>query len=212
MGDTVANSDYLAKARALVAAGRELHAQGWVPATSGNFSMRLSESSALVTASGRHKGKLSEHDFLAVDFEGEPLDGGKPSAETLLHTRLYKRFPKVGAVLHCHSRASTVLSLLIDGQVVRLQGYELQKAFAGVLTHEGELLVPIFDNTQNIAALADDVDRYFDEHPACPAYVIRGHGVYCWGESLDACLREVEALDFLFQCELELRSLRTQTS
>ncbi|MFT5032208.1 MAG: methylthioribulose-1-phosphate dehydratase [Bermanella sp.] len=205
MGDIVANSDYLVKARVLVAAGRVLHAQGWVPATSGNFSMRLSESAVLVTASGHHKGKLTEQDFLAVDLDGEPLDGGKPSAETLLHTRLYQRFSSVQAVLHCHSRAATVLSLLLKDDAVLLQGYELQKAFAGVDTHEDELRVPIFENTQNVTQLADEVERYLDGHPTCPAYVIRGHGVYCWADSLDACLREVEALDFLFQCELDRR-------
>lgn len=203
-----ANSDYWQKARALADAGRELHARGWVPATSGNFSMRLNASSVLVTASGRHKGKLSEQDFLAVDFDGKPLDGGKPSAETLLHTRLYKRFATLEAVLHCHSRAATVLSLLHSDAEICLQGYELQKAFAGVESHTGKLLIPIFDNTQAIDELADEVDRYLDSHPDCPAYVIRGHGVYCWGDSLSACERELEALDFLFQCELELRRFR----
>lgn len=204
------NSNYWQKAQALVATGRELHERGWVPATSGNFSMRLSESAVLVTASGHHKGKLTDQDFLAVDFDGKPLDGGKPSAETLLHTRLYRRFPKLEAVLHCHSRAATVLSLLHKESTLRLQGYELQKAFAGVASHEGELLIPIFDNTQAIDELADEVDCYLDAHPGCPAYVIRGHGVYCWGDSLNACLRELEALDFLFQCELDMRRFGPQ--
>ncbi len=195
-----------------MAAGRELHARGWVPATSGNFSMRLGPQAVLVTASGHHKGKLTEQDFLAVDLAGLPLDGGKPSAETLLHTRLYKRFTGVAAVLHCHSRAATVLSMLHTEPSLHLQGYELQKAFAGVDSHEGELVIPLFDNTQAISQLADEVDRYLDQHPDCPAYVIRGHGVYCWADSLDACLHELEALDFLFQCELDMRLYRNRPS
>lgn len=202
------NSDFLAKARALAAIGRELHARGWVPATSGNFSMRLSDSSVLVTASGRHKGRLNEQDFLAVDLNGEPTDGGKPSAETLLHTQLYARFPDVNAALHCHTPASTVLTLHRPDSEILFEGYELQKAFAGVTTHESVLRIPVFDNTQDIAALATEVDRYFDQHPDCPAYAIRGHGVYCWGDSLDACCRELEALDFLFQCALDRERLR----
>ena len=202
------NSDFLAKARALAATGRELHARGWVPATSGNFSMRLGEAEVLVTASGKHKGHLQEQDFLAVDLQGRPIDGGKPSAETLLHTQLYARFPEVTAALHCHTPASTVLSMYLPEAQLVFEGYELQKAFAGVETHESSLVIPVFDNTQDIAALARQVDTYFDQTPDCPAYVIRGHGVYCWAESLDACQRELEALDFLFQCELELRRLR----
>lgn len=208
----MSNADYQAKAEALMATGRELHARGWVPATSGNFSLRLDAQSALLTASGRHKGKLTSRDFLAVDLDGVPIDGGKPSAETLLHTRLYRRDPSVAAVLHCHSPAATVLSLALAADAIRLQGYELQKAFTGIDSHETELVIPVFANSQDIGALADAVDRYLDAAPDCPAYVIRGHGVYCWADSLEACQRELEALDFLFQCELDLLRLRASRS
>jgi methylthioribulose-1-phosphate dehydratase len=27
--------------------------------------------------------------------------------------------------------------------------------------------------------------------------------VYCWGKDLDACMRNLEAVDFLLHCELE---------
>ncbi len=202
------NDDFSDKARALAAAGRELHARGWVPATSGNFSMRLDESRVLVTASGRHKGHLGERDFLAVDLQGQPVDGGKPSAETLLHTQLYARFPAVNAALHCHTPAATVLSMHLPSAQIEFEGFELQKAFAGCTTHESVLRIPVFDNTQDIAALAREVDAHLDREPDCPAYLIRGHGVYCWGESLEACQRELEALDFLIQCRLELLRLR----
>lgn len=192
------------QAVALAAAGEALYNRGWVPATSGNFSMRLSEASATLTASGKHKGRLSPTDFIAVDLQGRPLSDGTPSAETLLHTQLYDRFPAIGAVLHCHSPKATVLSrLLADRQAVVLAGYELQKAFAGVTTHEGQITVPIFENTQDISALASEVDAYLAAHPGCPGYLIRGHGIYCWADSLDNCMHRLEALDFLLACELE---------
>ena len=43
--------------------------------------------------------------------------------------------------------------------------------------------------------------------PDCPAYLIRGHGVYCWSDDLDSCLDKLEAVEFLLQCELERRRL-----
>ncbi|MBD2858111.1 methylthioribulose 1-phosphate dehydratase [Spongiibacter sp. KMU-158] len=192
---------------ALAAIGEDLHRRGWVPATSGNFSQRLDEHSAIVTASGRHKGRLAPTDFLAVDLNGQPLSDGKPSAETLLHTQLYARFADIGAVLHCHSPSVTVLSRQISGNTLRLEGYELLKAFNGIDTHDTFVDIPIFENTQDIAALADEVDTYFNSHPNTPAYLIRGHGVYCWGEDLDSCMRNLEALDFLLQCDLQERML-----
>lgn len=192
----------------LAGIGRDLHARGWVPATSGNFSMRLTADSAIVTASGKHKGRLGADDFLAVDLHGRPLGAGKPSAETLLHTQLYAWQPWVDTVLHCHSPNATVLSLLHAGTALELRDYELLKAFRGVVTHATGVSIPIFDNTQDIAALAAQVERYLHAHPDCPAYLIRGHGVYCWGADNAECLRHLEALDFLLACELQLQPRR----
>ncbi|WP_372864041.1 methylthioribulose 1-phosphate dehydratase [Spongiibacter sp.] len=196
------------KAIALAAAGDELYQRGWVPATSGNFSLRLDQDSALLTASGKHKGRLAPTDFIAVDFDGQPLSDGKPSAETLLHTALYRRFADVGAVLHCHSANATLISRLQAkiGKVV-LCDYELLKAFAGIDSHATSVDIPIFANTQNIAALAEEVDHYLAQHPSCPGYLIEGHGLYCWAADLDSCMRNLEALEFMLHCELELRRL-----
>lgn len=193
--------DFTAQARQLIAAGEQLYARGWVPATSGNFSLRLGEDTALVTASGKHKGRLTPADFIVTRLDGVPLGEGRPSAETDLHLQLYRRFPSVGAVLHCHSPSATVLSRRRQGSIL-LQGYELLKAFDGIDSHDVSLEIPVFENTQDIPALAGEVDAYLARHPHCPAYLIRGHGVYCWGMDIDGCMRQLEALDFLLQCEL----------
>lgn len=194
------------QATALAAAGDTLYQRGWVPATSGNFSMRLSKDVATVTASGKHKGRLAPTDFIAVDLTGKPITEGRPSAETGLHTQLYARLPDIGAVLHCHSSHATVLSMLMNNcSELVFAGYELQKAFAGITSHDSRLAIPIFDNNQNISALALEVDQYLIGHPHCPAYLIRGHGVYCWADNLDNCMHRLEALDFLLSCELEMR-------
>ena len=47
----------------------------------------------LVTASGKDKTKRTNEDFLLVDEFGESIEHSylKPSAETLLHTEIYKK-------------------------------------------------------------------------------------------------------------------------
>ncbi len=196
-------SHLLARARDLAAIGRDLYQRGWLPATSGNLSMRLGPERVLLTLSGRHKGRLSEADFLAVDLQGQPLGEGRPSAETLLHTQLYAWQPDIDTVLHCHSPAATVLSRRLAGQNhLRLRDYELLKAFPGIDSHLVSIDLPIFDNDQDIPRLAREVQGWLDSGPACPAYLIRGHGAYAWGDSPDSCMRHLEALDFLLQCEL----------
>jgi len=190
------------RARELAEAGRFLHCRGWVPATSGNFSARLSADYAAITASGRHKGLLGEQDIMVVDLGGQPYnDARRSSAETLLHTTLYRRFSDVGSVLHTHSVNATLLSLH-SGDELLLEGYELLKAFHGVTTHDTCIAVPMFDNDQDITRLAAQVERYLDAHAEVYGYLIRGHGLYTWGRDVAAAMRHLEAFEFLFQCEL----------
>ncbi|MCY1339793.1 Methylthioribulose-1-phosphate dehydratase [compost metagenome] len=195
--------------RQIIEAGRFLYSRGWSPATSSNYSARLAADRALLTVSGKHKGQLGIDDVLETDLAGNSLEPGKkPSAETLLHTQLYAWRAEIGAVLHTHSVNATVLSRLVPGDRLELEDYELQKAFAGVTTHEGRVVVPIFDNDQDIARLAAKVQPWLDAHPDCPGYLIRGHGLYTWGARMSDALRQVEAFEFLFECELKEMSLR----
>ncbi len=195
------------KAAALIAAGRELYARGWVPATSGNFSARLDDARVAITVSGRHKGRLDEDDIMVVDHQGRAIDPGKrPSAETLLHTQLYLRDADIGAVLHTHSVNATLLSRLHPGAVV-LEGYELLKALRGVDTHATQITVPVFPNTQDIPQLAAEVDAYLDGHRGVHGYFIAGHGFYTWGGSVDEAMRHLEAFEFLFECEMRMQGV-----
>ncbi|UVJ42757.1 methylthioribulose 1-phosphate dehydratase [Pseudomonas sp. LS1212] len=195
-------------AREIIDAGRFLYGRGWSPATSSNYSTRLSADEALLTVSGKHKGQLGLDDVLATDLDGNSLEAGKkPSAETLLHTQLYRWNPQIGAVLHTHSVNATVLSRLTDADHLVFEDYELQKAFSGVSTHESRVCVPIFDNDQDIARLASKVQPWLQQHPDCVGYLIRGHGLYTWGARMSDALRQVEAFEFLFECELKVRSV-----
>ncbi|MDX1757651.1 MAG: methylthioribulose 1-phosphate dehydratase [Marinobacter sp.] len=192
-------------AQSIVEAGRFLYGQGWSPATSSNYSARIDERHIAITVSGRHKGQLRTDDVMVVDTDGRAVQSQcRSSAETLLHTVVYQRLPEVGAVLHTHSVKATVLSRLLPaGDPLVLSGYELQKAFPGCDTHESTLTVPVFDNTQDMDQLSADTRRWLADNPQQPGYLIRGHGLYTWGETMADCLRHVEAFEFLFECELE---------
>jgi len=195
-------------AQLLIGNIRELAQAGWTPATSSNFSHRLDERHAAITVSGRDKGRLVEEDIMVVDFDGQAVGRSlRPSAETLLHTQLYRRYPEVGCVLHTHSRVQTVASRLYAPQGhVRLEGYELLKAFHGNSTHETAVDVPVFANTQDMTVLAAQVEALLDRQPMW-GYLIDGHGLYAWGRDMAEARRHLEAFEFLLGCELELRRL-----
>jgi methylthioribulose-1-phosphate dehydratase len=199
-------------ARQLIELTRQLSARGWTPATSSNFSMRIDDRHAAITASGRDKGRLVEADFMAVDLKGQPVaTEQRPSAETLLHTQIYRRFPEVGCVLHTHSRTQTVASLLYaSAGRIRLAGYELLKALTGNDTHEAAVELPVLSNSQDMPSLAEAVELLFDS--GCRwGYLIAGHGLYAWGRDGAEAMRHLEAIEFMLDCELELRRLGAPT-
>lgn len=193
-------------ADALAEAARDFAARGWTPATSSNFSMRLDQHTAAITVSGRDKGRLGRDDFIRVDFDGNAIDSNhRPSAETLLHTQLYRRFDAVGVVLHTHSLTQTVASKLFEREgLVELAGYELLKAFPGYITHDAVMRVPVYPNSQDMQQLASNVDAFFDAGLDFHAYLISGHGLYTWGPDMASTRRHLEAIEFMLACELEL--------
>ena len=189
---------------ALCALGRWIASRHWVPATGGNFSIRSGEHSALVTASGKDKGELSPQDLLPVSWQqGELSCPGKPSAETALHARLYQLDPQIKAVLHTHSVQATVFSRVITDDNYLFSGYEMQKAISGHSSHDTPCELAVFDNTQDIPALADQVSQRWQQQPLNWGLLVRGHGLYVWGRSLDEAKRHLEGWEFLINCELE---------
>jgi methylthioribulose-1-phosphate dehydratase len=197
-------------ARAIADSGRKLGAQGLTPATSSNFSMRLDAAHAAITISGRDKGSLTPDDIMVIDMDGCAVDtSARPSAETLLHTQIYARFPDANAVLHTHSRTQTVASrLFASAGTIRLEGYELLKAIAGHTTHETHIDVPVFPNTQDMPELVARVDAWIQAGKPLYGYLIDGHGIYTWGRDMAETERHIEAFEFLLGCELDLRRLK----
>jgi methylthioribulose-1-phosphate dehydratase len=191
---------------ALRQVGKVFWERGWSVGTSSNYSAVVSRDplTLLVTASGKHKGRLTREDFVLVDAEGNPTATGQPksSAETLLHC-VAATDVTVGAVLHTHSVWSTILSDRFAPQRgILIEGYEMLKGLRGVSTHQHAEWLPIFENTQDIPSLAEAVTAAMRDsiRPLQHGYIIRRHGIYTWGQDIDEAFRQIEILEFLLEC------------
>lgn len=195
---------------AVIAAGRDASARGWVPATSGNFSVRIDQTRIAITRSGVDKGSLTRADILIQHID-RPLQPGS-SAEAALHVQRYADDAEVRAIFHIHGLYSSVI-----GQAhaatggIQLSGWELQKALTGETTHETTVEVPVFANDQDVAALSARVaERLAEPMPQgrsrAPGYLLAGHGLYAWGRSAKDAARHLEALEVLFSQIITLRS------
>lgn len=200
----------------LVEVGRRFDARGWVPATSGNLSVRDPEAPRgfWITASGRHKGRLGIGDFVRVDVtSGEVTDrasrSARPSAETSLHAAVYRRVPEAQAVLHVHALAGTLLSRRPapdagGARRVPLPNVEILKAFDR-WEPEPNVGVEVFDNHPSVPDIAAEVDARFARGPLeVPGFLIDSHGLTAWGPSLERAEYAVEAFEYAFRLTLEL--------
>jgi methylthioribulose-1-phosphate dehydratase len=189
----------------IIAVGRRLDSRSLALATTGNYSVRLEDGRIAVTVSGRHKGRLTAEDVTQIDLQGRALDARRPSAEAILHASVYRLYPTIHAVLHVHSVASITLTRVLppDADVV-LEGYETLKIFPGIHTHESRVVIPVLNNSQDMPKLALELEsRLARVQPAPSAFLLRGHGIYAWGPTVDEAEHVVEALEQLLSCELE---------
>jgi methylthioribulose-1-phosphate dehydratase len=202
-------ADLEERAQALCRVCRVFGERQWCLATGANFSVRIDASRCLITRSGTDKSQLTADDLMVCDLEGVPVDASmRPSAETPLHTCLYKLDEGIGAVLHTHSVVSTMVSRTADGDVV-LRGYEMQKSIAGITSHEQQLVIPVLENSQDMVRLIEALrERFALGHLAACGFLVKGHGLYAWGADLQQARRHVEGLEFLLSCAWQERLQR----
>ena len=179
-------------------------AQRWVPATSGNFSVRDAAAERIfISPSGLDKGAMTPENLLEMDAAGKIVRGeGKPSAETELQRVIYRVHPEAGAILHVHTVWNTLLSeRFVKQGELHIEGYELLKALDGVGTHVYTEHVPVLENTQDYEELAARLNEALRLCPRSHGVLLSGHGLYTWGKTVADARRHLEALEFLFEVE-----------
>ena len=171
--------------------------------TSGNLSILINENPIqfLITASGKDKGELTEDDFLLVDENGRDIACNvstniKPSAETLLHSAIYKH-TGAKAVFHVHTANSTLLSMQNE---IEFSGLEMLKAL-GFKTHDVKINIPIIENNQDMKYLFEIAPSYINEE--IPGLLLKGHGIYAWGKTVQEAKRHIETFEFLFEYRMK---------
>ena len=114
---------------------RLLHEKGYVAATDGNVSVRLSKNRVLSTPSGFSKGFLAPEQLIVTDLEGKKIPSREPArrdpsgralrlgsgqasgrsleptSELLMHLEAYRQRPDIGAVIHAHPPICVALSI-----------------------------------------------------------------------------------------------------
>jgi L-fuculose-phosphate aldolase len=94
----------------VVAAARDLDAQGLNRGTSGNVSVRFRDG-ILITPSGLPTSRMRPEDIVPLAFDGTHPVGLKPSSEWRFHRDILAARPEMGAVIHAHPIHCTAFAL-----------------------------------------------------------------------------------------------------
>lgn len=92
--------------------GRRMYEKGFVAATDGNLSARISEDRLMFTPGKCALGRLEPEDMVVTDGRGKPVDGeGKVTSEYRLHLTCYEERDDIAAVVHAHPPHTLALTV-----------------------------------------------------------------------------------------------------
>lgn len=107
--------------------------------------------------------------LIVTDFDGNVVEGtGKPSKEALLHGAIYRKIPRAGAIMHCHSPYATAWAAGHDSLAFSTHHAALK--FHGA--------VPVFD-THSYAVPKEyfpQITAFLEENEGANAFLLRAHG------------------------------------
>lgn len=182
--------------RDIVEVCRRMYDRGFIAATDGNVSVRISPTRILVTPTGINKGYIKPDDLLTVDLQGRKTSGTRrATSEMPLHLTTYRLREDVNAVVHGHPVHATALSLAgvslarcILPELVLSLGEIPTTAYATPTTEEGPEVV-------------SDLIRDYD------AMILDRHGSLTVGGDLFEAYDRLERLEHSAQVTLLARSM-----
>ncbi|KAM7015330.1 methylthioribulose-1-phosphate dehydratase isoform 1-T1 [Tautogolabrus adspersus] len=114
------------------------------------------------------------------------------------------------AVIHTHSKAAVMATLLYPGKEFRITHQEMikgiRKGTSGTnYRYDDTLVVPIIENTPEEKDLKDRMALAMEEYPDTCAVLVRRHGVYVWGETWEKAKTMCECYDYLFDISVQMK-------
>jgi ribulose-5-phosphate 4-epimerase/fuculose-1-phosphate aldolase len=142
----------------------------------GHCSARRDAHSFYINSGASVRGTLTVEDIVAVDLDGNPVDGGnvKPPLEFPIHAEVYRARPTVNAVFHTHPQWSTYLTMCGVAQRV----VYAQASLLGIM--------PVMDSPMsvNTRPMGEKMVAMMGENPVV---LLKAHGVVAAADSILEC-------------------------
>ena len=183
----------------IVQFGRMLHERGYVAATDGNLSVRLSDDRILATPTGMSKRMLRLADLAAVNMEGRQLTGRRTASSELgMHLLIYRLRPDVKAIVHAHPPTAT--GFAAAGLALN------QPLVCEVVIGLGSIPLAGY-GTPGTPELAESLEPLISQYDAI---LMSNHGVVTYGDTLDDAYMKMETVEHFAQIALVTHLLGRQ--
>jgi L-fuculose-phosphate aldolase len=183
----------------IVRYGRMLHERGFVAATDGNLSVRLSENRILSTPTCMSKGGMRTSDLVIVDMEGRLLSGKRRvSSEIGMHLLIYRLRPDVKGIVHAHPPTAT--GFAAAGVALN------QPLVCEVVIGLGSIPLAKY-GTPGTAELTDALEPLV---PGFDAILMSNHGVVAYGSDVEQAYMKMETVEHFAQIALVTHQLGHQ--
>jgi L-ribulose-5-phosphate 4-epimerase len=170
----------------IVESAQALVKKGYLMATGGNVSLRISGQDAFaITPSNYDYFKMTPDDICVLDFELNKMEGYlRPSVESAMHAAVYWVRPDVNAIVHTHQAYVSALTL-IKAPIPAL--FDEQARFLGRSVD----IIPY--SPSGTGLLKNTVAKHVKNHNN--AFMMQNHGALVFGHNMERAVHNVEILE-----------------
>lgn len=180
-------------------ANLDLPHQGLIKLTWGNVSEINRDLGVIVIKpSGVSYNMMKVEDMVVTDLEGNLLNEKSlnPSSDLPTHVVLYKKFPKIGAIVHTHS--TNAVKWAQARRDIPAYGTTHADTFYGPVPctrqlTQNEIKTQYEIETGNV--IVETFQKRDIDPMACPAVIVYGHGPFVWGETTDEAVKNSVVLE-----------------
>ncbi len=168
--------------------GEDLYAAQMISSHGGNLSIRLGDR-VIIKRRGAQLGRLKPHDLIETGLEKNDSGVALASTELLVHRTIYLNTPAL-AICHCHPRTAVAFSFSRDELV------PIDNEASYLLKKVPVIMEEFASGTPQMAhKVAEALKNY-------KLIMLRGHGTFATGQTLDEAFHWSSTLEE--SCQMEL--------
>lgn len=192
----------------VILANQELQKQKLIIYTWGNVSgIDRERNLVVIKPSGVAYEDLTPEKMVVLDLEGNIVEGHlRPSSDTPTHLELYRRFSKIGGVVHTHSKWATIWAQA--GQGIPCRGTTHADYFYGEIPCTRPLTEAEVEEAYELNTGRVIVERFKDiNYLEMPAVLVAEHGPFTWGKDCHEAVHNSVVLEQVAEMAFFTRSL-----